>query len=71
MANTTVTNQDLYVLQEKIYLKIDAVETKVDAKYVTKDEFEPYKKLLQAITAAFITSLVGAFVYLIQKGGNL
>lgn len=71
MANTSVTNRDLYELQEKIYLKIDSVEAKVDAKYVTKDEFEPYKKLIQAITAAFITSLVGAFVYLIQKGGSV
>lgn len=68
---TTPSNKDLYELQDKIYRKVDQLEDKIDSRFVTKAEFELYKKLIQALLFAFISSLVGAFVYLIQKSKGL
>ena len=45
-------------------IKTDVIEIKqrLDSKYVTKEEFDPVKKLVYGIVALILTAVVGALL---------
>lgn len=45
--------------------KLSEIEIKVSNHFVTKEEFEPYKRLIQGLIAVAMTSVVGAVMTLI------
>lgn len=45
--------------------KLSDIERKVSNHFVTKEEFEPYKRLVQGIVAIVMTSVVGALLTLV------
>jgi len=61
------------VMQETMSdIRSDVIEIKVklDSKYVTKEEFDPIKKLVYGVTGLILTTVIGALLALvIIKGG--
>lgn len=54
-------NKDL----EWIKSKLTEIEVKVSNHFVTKEEFEPYKKIIQLVGSLIIVSVVGGMLALI------
>jgi hypothetical protein len=52
------------------YIKVDVAEikTKLEGHYVTKDEFEPVKKIVYGLVSVVLLAVVGALVALVIRG---
>lgn len=46
---------------------IKEINAKLDHTYVTKEEFKPYKLIIQGAVAMILTSVFGALIYLVIK----
>jgi ABC-type phosphate transport system permease subunit len=56
------------VMQTDIkYIKetVDELNTKLESKYVTQDEFDPIKKLTYGLVALILTSVVGTVISIV------
>jgi hypothetical protein len=56
-----VIQTDLTYIKEKL----NAVDTKVSSHYVSKDEFEPIKKIVYGLVSLILIAVVGAIVTLV------
>lgn len=56
-----VMQTDLTYIKEKL----NAVDTKVSSHYVTKEEFEPIKRIVYGVVSLILTAVVGAVVALV------
>lgn len=56
-----VIQNDLTYIKEKL----NAVDTKVSQNYVSKDEFEPVRKIVYGLVALILIAVVGALVALV------
>jgi len=48
--------------------KLDDIDKKVSSGYVTKDEFEPIKKIVYGVVSLILVAVVGAVVALVVGG---
>lgn len=69
MANGTQSDETkLAVIQTDLtYIKekLNAVDTKVSSHYVSKEEFEPIKKIVYGLVSLILIAVVGALVALV------
>lgn len=56
-----VISNDLTYIKEKM----NAIDTKVSNNYVTKEEFEPIKKIVYGVVSLILVAVVGALVALV------
>lgn len=56
-----VIQNDLTYIKEKL----NAVDNKVSSHYVSKDEFEPIKKIVYGLVSLILVAVVGALVALV------
>jgi hypothetical protein len=56
-----VIQNDLTYIKEKL----NAVDTKVSNHYVSKEEFEPIKKIVYGVVSLILIAVVGALVALV------
>lgn len=56
-----VIQNDLTYIKEKL----NAVDTKVSSHYVSKEEFEPVKKIVYGLVGLILVAVVGALVALV------
>ena len=56
-----VIQNDLTYIKEKL----NAVDNKVSSNYVSKDEFEPVRKIVYGLVALILVAVVGALVALV------
>lgn len=56
-----VIQTDLTYIKEKL----NAVDLKVSTHYITKDEFEPIKKIVYGMVSLILVAVVGALVALV------
>lgn len=56
-----VIQNDLTYIKEKM----NAIDTKVSNNYVTKEEFEPIKKIVYGVVSLILVAVVGALVALV------
>ncbi len=47
--------------------KLDNIENQVGSSYVTKDEFEPIKRVVYGMVALILTGVVGGLIALVVK----
>jgi len=59
-----VIQNDLAYIKEKV----SAVDSKLNNNYVSKEEFEPIKKIVYGMVGLILVAVVGALVSLIIKG---
>lgn len=52
---------------EEILKQIGEIDTKLDKAFVTKTEWEPYKKAIWIVVSTFILATVGAILKLVIK----
>lgn len=60
-----VIQTDLTYIKEKL----NTVDQKVSTHYVSKDEFEPIKKIAYGLVSLILVAVVGAMVALVVGGG--
>lgn len=66
--NNATDNVKLAVIQNDLtYIKekLNAVDTKVSQNYVSKDEFEPVRKIVYGLVTLILIAVVGALVALV------
>lgn len=56
-----VMQTDITYIKEKL----NAVDTKVSSHYVTKEEFEPIKRIVYGVVSLILTAVIGAVVALV------
>lgn len=56
-----VISNDLTYIKEKM----NAIDTKVSNNYVTKEEFEPIKKIVYGVVSLILVAVIGALVALV------
>lgn len=61
-----VVQTDVTYLKEKI----DTIDKKLDAQYVTQDEFDPIRKLVYGIVGLILTAVVGALISIVVNRGG-
>ena len=54
---------------EAIDRTVTDIKQKMENDYVTKEEFDPIKKIVYLTTSLILTSVVGALIALVVKGG--
>jgi hypothetical protein len=59
-----VMQTDLTYIKEKL----NAVDTKVSSNYVSKEEFEPIRKIVYGVVSLILVAVVGAVVALVLEG---
>lgn len=60
-----VVQTDVSYIKEKI----NAVDQKLSSHYVTKEEFEPIKKIVYGLVSLILIAVVGALVALVVNSG--
>jgi hypothetical protein len=60
-----VIQTDLTYIKEKL----NTVDQKVSTHYVSKEEFEPIKKIVYGLVSLILIAVVGALVALVVGGG--
>lgn len=55
--------RDLVYIKEKL----SSIEIQVGSQYVSKDEFEPIKRVVYGLVALILTAVVGALISLVVK----
>jgi chaperonin cofactor prefoldin len=58
-----VIQNDMQYLKEKL----DRVDTKLSSSYITKEEFEPIKRIVYGMVGLILVAVVGAMVSLVLK----
>jgi hypothetical protein len=53
---------------EYIKEKVDGVDQKVSTHYVSREEFEPIKKIVYGLVGLILAAVVGALISLVLKG---
>ena len=61
-----VIKNDLSYIKEKL----NEVDQKVSTHYVSKEEFEPIKKIVYGLVSLILIAVVGALVALVVNGGG-
>jgi hypothetical protein len=61
-----VIKNDLTYIKEKL----NDVDQKVSTHYVSKEEFEPIKKIVYGLVSLILIAVVGALVALVVNGGG-
>lgn len=56
--------QDISYMKEKL----DGVDQKISTHYVSREEFEPIKKIVYGMVTLILVAVVGALVSLVVKG---
>lgn len=56
-----VIQTDLTYIKEKL----NAVDNKVSSHYVSKEEFEPIKKIVYGLVSLILTAVVGALIAIV------
>lgn len=56
-----VLQTDMNYIKEKL----NDIDTKVSSGYVTKEEFEPIKKIVYGMVSIILTAVIGAIVVLV------
>ncbi len=56
-----IMQTDLTYIKEKL----NAVDTKVSSNYVSKEEFEPIRKIVYGVVSLILIAVVGALVALV------
>ena len=56
-----VIQNDVTYIKEKM----NAIDTKVSSGYVTKEEFEPIKKIVYGVVSLILVAVVGALIALV------
>lgn len=59
-----VMQTDLTYIKEKL----NAVDTKVSSSYVSKEEFEPIRRIVYGVVSLILIAVVGAVVALVVGG---
>lgn len=52
---------------EYVQTKLDQIDNKLNASYVSKDEFEPIKRIVYGMVGLILVAVVGALVSLVVK----
>lgn len=68
MAKKILNQTEIAVIEENIkYIREDVneIKHKLEVSYVTRDEFEPYKRIIQGLVALTITTVFGALLALV------
>lgn len=64
-----ITTREVYDLVDRkineVNRNIASLETKVDSRFVTHEEFEPIKKIVYGLVGLILISVVGALVALV------
>ena len=66
----TVETSIALVQQDISYMKdkLDGVDQKISTHYVSREEFEPIKKIVYGMVGLVLVAVVGALVSLVVKG---
>lgn len=58
--------------RDMVYVKetVRSIDDKVSHGYVTKEEFDPIKRLVYGVVALVTTAVVGAVLALVVRGGK-
>lgn len=70
MTPSSKENVQIAVLQNDMsYVKdkLDSIDNKVSSHYVSKEEFEPVKKLVYGVVGLILVAFVGGVVSLVVK----
>lgn len=59
--NQAVMANDIQYIKQKL----DSIETQVTSHYITKDEFEPVKRLVYGMVGLILIAVVGALVNIV------
>jgi hypothetical protein len=59
-----VIQNDLTYMKDKL----NAIDTKVSSGYVSKEEFEPIKKIVYGVVSLILVAVVGSLVALVLGG---
>ncbi len=62
--------KSILVALDFIKKDIDEIKRKLDSNYVTKDQFEPVKKIVYGLVSLILIAVVGAIVALVIKTGT-
>lgn len=71
MPNNNSSDTKIALIQQDIsYMKdkLDNVDLKISTHYVSRDEFEPIKKIVYGMVGLILTAVVGALISLVLKG---
>lgn len=69
--NRTNQETDIALIKQDIsYMKdkLDGVDAKISTHYVSREEFEPIKKIVYGMVGLILVAVVGALVSLVVKG---
>jgi ABC-type phosphate transport system permease subunit len=61
-----VIQNDLSYIKEKM----NAIDNKVSSGYVTKEEFDPIKKIVYGVVSLILVAVIGALVALVVNGAQ-
>ena len=73
MKEETCTEVTLAVIQTDVtYIKekMDALDTKMNNNYVSKEEFEPVKNIVYGLVGIILIAVIGALLALVVQGKN-
>ena len=71
MATRDTNGTKIALIQQDIsYMKdkLDSVDQKVSTHYVSREEFEPIKKIVYGMVGLILVAVVGALISLVVKG---
>lgn len=70
MPNSSDTTKIALIQQDISYMKdkLDNVDQKISTHYVSREEFEPIKKIVYGMVGLILVAVVGALVSLVVKG---
>ena len=70
MKNNNDLKTDIAIISTKldnVQVDVKEIKEKLESDYVTKEEFDPYKRIIQGIITLILTAIVGALLTLILK----
>lgn len=72
MAKETQETKIALIAKDIGYMKekLDTVDSKLNSHYVTKEEFEPIKKIVYGLVSLILIAVVGAVVSLVIQGSR-
>ena len=70
MATESERTKIALIQQDISYMKdkLDGVDQKISTHYVSREEFEPIKKIVYGMVGLILVAVVGALVSLVVKG---
>jgi len=62
------TNNDLVLYKvDELFLKLDALDKKIDKKYVTREQFEPVRNIVYGMVGLLLTGIIVGVARMIIK----